>query len=362
MEDTTEARYWCYMCSEMVDPVTESEIKCPLCHGGFIEEAITTRASPINSSSSSNNNIDIGSDRALSLWAPILLRLVNGLGPSRARITSSTHNNVQRHEEPEHERAFESFFRRRRRSNTAASILRMIQEIRSGVNPQQEESENAHRESRNNNNGSVILFNPANEETLIIQGQNMVNSLGDYLIGPGLDLLLQHLLENDPNRYGTPPAQKETIKGLPTVNIGTNLHCAVCLDEFIIGSEAKEMPCKHKFHGDCITPWLELHSSCPVCRYQLPSGDRYKVEGNRSENREVATGHENENDDMRSITTVGSREEGLANGRRHWIPIPWPFDGLFSFSGSHGGDSSNSGSSSASIFPVENSTQRDENH
>ncbi|KAI8001052.1 hypothetical protein LOK49_LG09G00442 [Camellia lanceoleosa] len=35
------ARYWCHMCSQMVNPVMEAEmmmIKCPLCRSGFVEE------------------------------------------------------------------------------------------------------------------------------------------------------------------------------------------------------------------------------------------------------------------------------------------------------------------------------------
>jgi hypothetical protein len=26
------------------------------------------------------------------------------------------------------------------------------------------------------------------------------------------------------------------------------------------------MPCGHRFHGGCIKPWLELRSTCPLCR------------------------------------------------------------------------------------------------
>uniref|UniRef100_A0A803MP26 RING-type E3 ubiquitin transferase n=1 Tax=Chenopodium quinoa TaxID=63459 RepID=A0A803MP26_CHEQI len=85
----------------------------------------------------------------------------------------------------------------------------------------------------------------------------------------GLEQLIQQLAENDPNRYGTPPASKSAVEGLPIVKVTEELllsdssQCAVCMDEFQLGAEAKQMPCKHVFHSDCILPWLELHNSCP---------------------------------------------------------------------------------------------------
>ncbi|EHA8591883.1 putative E3 ubiquitin-protein ligase SIRP1 [Cocos nucifera] len=164
-------------------------------------------------------------------------------------------------------------------------------------------------------------------------------SLGDYFVGPGLDLLLQHLAENDPDRYGTPPAQKEAVNALPTVKIEECMNCSVCLEDVVIGTEAKEMPCKHRFHSGCLLPWLDLHSSCPICRFQLPA-DESKVSNGSSngDNRAEGSGED------------GGDENGGGNGNRFWLPVPWPFNGLFSLSGSENGgnSSSNSPSSSAS--------------
>lgn len=166
--------------------------------------------------------------------------------------------------------------------------------------------------------------------------------MDEYLVGPGLDLLLQHLLENDPNRYGSLSAQKEVVKALPMVAIDQDLQCAVWLEEFVMGNEAKQMPYKHKFHGECLMPWLEFHSSCPICRYQLPS-DNLKVQGNGPGNREESAG----NEDVGNSLRLANGEDIIGNGRRNWIPIPWPFDDLFSMSGSQEGGTSNFESSAA---------------
>ncbi|KAJ1255024.1 hypothetical protein BS78_K296600 [Paspalum vaginatum] len=81
-----------------------------------------------------------------------------------------------------------------------------------------------------------------------------------------------------PWRHGTPPAKKEAVEAMPTVEVaGGNgddtSSCPVCLEDYAPGERAREMPCRHRFHANCIVPWLEMHSSCPVCRFQLPADD-----------------------------------------------------------------------------------------
>ncbi|XP_077113201.1 RING finger protein 122-like [Ranitomeya variabilis] len=41
--------------------------------------------------------------------------------------------------------------------------------------------------------------------------------------------------------------------------------CAVCLDEFKLEEEVGVCPCTHAFHTKCLTKWLEVRNSCPMC-------------------------------------------------------------------------------------------------
>ncbi|XP_043691477.1 E3 ubiquitin-protein ligase SIRP1-like [Telopea speciosissima] len=334
MGEALDTRYWCYMCSQIVNPVMEVEIKCPFCESGFVEE--------MDNSNEHESDADPGSDRALSLWAPILLGMMGG-GSRRRRFRREEDYSSQQGES-EQDRDLESIIRRRRRSS--AAILQLLQSLHDGITSESDSSESNRERERDHER--VILINPFNQAVILqgsfdlnqsdSQSQSTPGSLGDYFIGPGLDLLLQHLAENDPNRYGTPPAKKEAVEAMPTVKIKDNIQCSVCLEDFEIAAEAKEMPCKHRFHSGCILPWLELHSSCPVCRFQIPA-DESKLDSNSSgNNRDNEVQNGGGSSGHGSDRSGGEESEGgNGNGRRFWVPIPWPFNGLFSFSGSQSG-------------------------
>mmetsp|Transcript_38189 Transcript_38189/g.58255 ORF Transcript_38189/g.58255 Transcript_38189/m.58255 type:complete len:115 (-) Transcript_38189:330-674(-) len=101
-------------------------------------------------------------------------------------------------------------------------------------------------------------------------------------------------MENDPNRYGPPPAAKTAIDKLKSHSIedfsSSNTECCVCLmklaetipehsslvetDKQGEGWIVIEMPCDHFFHKECLLPWLKEHNSCPSCRFELPTDDQ----------------------------------------------------------------------------------------
>ncbi|KAJ1688488.1 hypothetical protein LUZ63_019878 [Rhynchospora breviuscula] len=312
---SSSTQYWCHLCSQAVTPTMEMEpeIKCPHCHSGFVEEM---QGRDFESTTS-----DLRSETALPLWAPILLGMVddNGSGSTRTRLRrpvrrepdpdfdDDDEDDDDDEEDDEIEREIADIFRRSRRRS---AILQLLESLRDDDRDRDREREGESLILINSNNQAIILQGNFNSED---NGSESGSGLGDYFLGPGLDLLLQHLAENDPNRYGTPPAKKEAIEALPCTRIEEVSSCAVCLDDFEIGTEAKELPCKHNFHASCILPWLDLHSTCPVCRYQMPA-EETKDNGESTEEVDGESG------------TERAGESGNGNVNRSW------FNGLFSSS------------------------------
>ncbi|KAI9878222.1 MAG: hypothetical protein M1830_001525 [Pleopsidium flavum] len=53
-------------------------------------------------------------------------------------------------------------------------------------------------------------------------------------------------------------------------NADNGLACSVCTDDFIKGQDLRVLPCNHKFHPECIDPWLlNVSGTCPLCRIDL---------------------------------------------------------------------------------------------
>ncbi|KAL1556958.1 RING-type E3 ubiquitin transferase [Salvia divinorum] len=263
MEQGGALRYWCHMCSQTVNPIRE--MNCPVCESDFLEEM-------------SDADPPSPNDRALSLWAPILLGFM---------ARPSMDPDPEDHETATAADADADANQQLVRRQNSIAILQLLQSIRAGI-VAADPDHNQDRERETGGGQHVILVN--------------------QIVGPSLDLLLQHLAENDPNRYGTPPAQREVVDALPSVTIHHPMQCAVCLDDCEEGAELKEMPCKHKFHDTCILPWLQLHSSCPVCRHQLPADDENNT----------------------SVADNGTTD----NGTQFSVPLLWPFTALFSPSNS----------------------------
>ncbi|KAL5365191.1 hypothetical protein BJX96DRAFT_179617 [Aspergillus floccosus] len=73
-----------------------------------------------------------------------------------------------------------------------------------------------------------------------------------------------------PNTTSTDaPADKRT-GGADTNPENPNFSCPICTDDFVKGQDLRVLPCNHKFHPECIDPWLvNVSGTCPLCRIDL---------------------------------------------------------------------------------------------
>jgi E3 ubiquitin-protein ligase RNF115/126 len=251
--------YYCHMCASTVSTVAaaegEVEIKCPYCHSGFVEEIESARG------------VATGGGGAISsVWAPIIDGMVGGGGGDAVR----RHRRSRRLADAAgaddgyyRDLALLDFSESRRRT---AALLLLMQEFRE-------------RQLQRLESATATISAAAAEAGAVVGTSRDAEgvALADYFLGPGLDALMQRVGDGDAGRQGTLPAKKEAVESMPTVEVAAggdcDSACAVCLEDYAAGERATEMPCRHRFHAKCIVPWLKMHSSCPVCRFQLPTDD-----------------------------------------------------------------------------------------
>lgn len=222
--------FWCYRCSSFVRVWAQDTILCPDCGGGFVEEIENHSRSPRH--------------RRF---------------PAAAMYVENS---------PNLDRNLSLRFRRSRRNGGDRSPFNPVIVLRGPDGATGGESGN-YELYYDDGAGSGIRPLPA--------------SMSEFLMGSGFDRLLDQLSQLEINGIGrfenNPPASKAAIESMPTIKIVdshvvTDSHCAVCKEPFELNSEAREMPCKHIYHYDCILPWLSLRNSCPVCRHELPTDVR----------------------------------------------------------------------------------------
>lgn len=238
---TTAASYWCYQCDRFVragpqDGDDSSAVACPACGGGFLEEmgAPPPRAAYLRRPRAHHHHA-----YATAASADVRLRRARrgGAGGAVSGDRASPFNPVivLRRSPPADDDG----------SPAAASSFELFYDdgAGSGLRP-------------------------------------LPESMSDFLMGSGFERLLDQLAQIEAGGLArardNPPASKAAVESMPTVTVGEDhvgeeSHCAVCKEPFELGAEAREMPCKHIYHQDCILPWLQLRNSCPVCRHEMPT-------------------------------------------------------------------------------------------
>ena len=93
--------------------------------------------------------------------------------------------------------------------------------------------------------------------------------------------------------------------------------CSVCMEALEEGDVCAELPCGHVFHRECVTEWLALRPSCPICRED--TGEALERAG------------ENENEGEGAMVTVplGGPNEGETRDREEREEPGWMDNPLY---------------------------------
>ncbi|KAK7300288.1 hypothetical protein RJT34_11130 [Clitoria ternatea] len=317
------ATHWCYACRQPI-VLDARNVVCPYCGGGFVQE-------------------------------------LNELQGIAHHHTFSSQSGVESHQMPDFFDALHTFMGHRGGSDQRFGLVDAVDNFmrhrmagrhpnidvrwRSGSVPPPEQSWGVY------SSGPYLIFHGQ------VPGFSLSNGsprggprrvdFGDYFMGPGLEELIEQLSMND--RRGPPPAARSSIDAMPTIKITqahlrSDSHCPVCKERFELGSEARQMPCNHIYHSDCIVPWLVQHNSCPVCRVELPPQGHVSSRGGRG------LGGRNVNSSGGTYSASGRENSHQNHGRRNPFSFLWPFRS----SSSSNNHYSETGGSSSSTTPDQN--------
>ncbi|XP_017777787.1 PREDICTED: E3 ubiquitin-protein ligase RNF115-like isoform X2 [Nicrophorus vespilloides] len=201
-------RFYCHMCNIRFVS-TSQNFKCPQCSDGFVEKL---------ESSAQNDEMDIDEGTHDGFYNVNVIRPITRLQTPHLMQPQTFENLIQE----------------------------IIVNLGVGVNVM-----------GGNGNMQFVFGNP-----------------GDYAWGrEGLDAIVTQLL-NQMDTPGPPPLAKDIIDAIPVVDVSkeqvdAKLQCSVCWEAFQLNEKVRQLACQHVYHEPCIRPWLELHSTCPICRQDL---------------------------------------------------------------------------------------------
>ena len=85
---------------------------------------------------------------------------------------------------------------------------------------------------------------------------------------PVVNVQLQSFMQQDviESENQSTPTPENILSTLERVHVDENdeRQCSICFDN--LSGTCINLRCNHLFHEQCITRWLQRHSSCPVCR------------------------------------------------------------------------------------------------
>lgn len=104
--------------------------------------------------------------------------------------------------------------------------------------------------------------------------------------------------------------------------------CPVCLNDMVVGEEARLLTCRHLFHKQCVDEWLRVNASCPTCRMSIinvPASDDTEGGGSMGDSNIAVSGGGSGTNEIQHVGE--NADEGFGSSG---IMLHRPTHGLFS--------------------------------
>lgn len=290
-------RFFCHMCNVEIN-IPNTDYTCPLCSNGFVEE-LPANAPELSASTSSSSSSATNHDTANAGTSSSSNTLGSGAGGSGLINVESLRNdivsllsmrnvpNLEITIEPNRRHASVMHVGNSGGGNVSSAPSSAASSIAGGrVRP-------ANLDRLDNVLYDFLQSLPlAGATAEIVTGPGgggngggtghshmfFMGNPGDYAWGrEGLDTIVTQML-NQMETSGPPPLSSQRINEIPNVKISAEeverkMQCSVCWDDFKLDESVRKLPCSHLYHENCIVPWLNLHSTCPICRKSLANDD-----------------------------------------------------------------------------------------
>ena len=156
--------------------------------------------------------------------------------------------------------------------------------------------------------GSEEFVNPSDNFFL----DNFASNFISNFINPMARIAFINSMQNQ--HQGNPPAAQTAIDKLKHFKMEKKYckksdqdpnkleypECSICLMEVNDGQDTILLPCGHMFHDKCVTQWLKIHNTCPLCRFELPT-DNAEYERQRNERNHQREAHIRNNPNVHPV-------------------------------------------------------------
>ncbi|EFA81554.1 hypothetical protein PPL_05543 [Heterostelium album PN500] len=310
-----QPHFWCHQCKKYIDIENSEELVCPDCDSDFVEEVDPAdypqqqqqQQQQQRQQQQSMPNYTSADQLFSNIFGPFTV-------PMTTPPTNDMPNRQTRPQQPGFSQTFSFSFPRNSLGGPARTTpgvsppvpQELTSMFNSIFNQPQNQSPADFDQMMFNFIQSLTAGTGVQPMNIFMGGPGYVGNPGDYFVGQDWQGLLNQLFQAS-QKKGTPPASKDEINKLKKdkVNqaiVDKKLDCSVCKEEFELGQDYLELPCTHIYHPNCIVPWLEMHNSCPVCRYELKTDDK-EYENDR-QNREGNNNNNNNNNNTSTTTTT----------------------------------------------------------